>query len=238
MLNNEHHIISCELGSEIVAYLYGELSPEERSLFEDHLADCMSCTDEFAAASNARFSVFEWHKEEFVPLATPAFSIPYEQAAEPVRAGWFAGLGELLAFARSPIAIAASLLVVLSLGASVFYFAPFTGTPDKSSVTAPDQKVPAVAVLPNAGESGVLPAQAVDNPKAQPRVVKAIMTTKNKVRTQRYQNLTAQNTPNDNSIPVPFKKKVKKPSLGTYADDEDESLRLAILFDEIGGIRK
>src|SRR5881275_1304390 len=67
----------CPLNHEIVSYIYGELGGGIELEFETNLADCIACTDEFAAVSNARFSVYEWQKEEFAHLPTPAIVIPY-----------------------------------------------------------------------------------------------------------------------------------------------------------------
>ena len=96
MLNNENEK-SCGFADEIVTYIYGEISETERSKFEMHLVDCMSCTDEFAGISNARFAIFEWQKEEFAHLSTPEIVIPYTAKPKPAEAiGFFAGLRGLL----------------------------------------------------------------------------------------------------------------------------------------------
>src|SRR5437773_5599682 len=97
MLNNNNHDQSCEFFTEIVSYLYNETGDAERRKFESHLSHCGVCTDEFAAISNARFSIFEWQREEFAKLPTPEFHISYAAVKPAAMAdveykGFFSGL--------------------------------------------------------------------------------------------------------------------------------------------------
>ena len=69
-MGNEHEN-KCGFTSDAVSYLYGEMPAHERSVFEDHLAGCDACTDEFAAISYSRVSVMEWQRGEFADLPTP-----------------------------------------------------------------------------------------------------------------------------------------------------------------------
>lgn len=233
MLNNEHQELDCAFHEQLVPYMYGELAETDRGVFETHLADCMTCTDEFAGISAARFSVFEWHREAFVPLATPEIVIPYEPVtlAAPARAGWFAGLTELLAFARSPIAVAASLAIVLGIGALGLYLSP--AAQQVSDVVVPGQLDPSIANFPTGSGNVVVPTEVkTKNDVEAPRAIKAVVTQKKPAAPR---SLVAQHS----NSPLPANlKTTKKPSLSTYADDDDEGLRLAALFDEIGGIRR
>src|SRR4051812_32541432 len=102
----EQNIKACEFSSEIVGYMYDELTPAKRDSFESHFADCTACIDEFAGVSHSRYSVYEWRKIEFAPLETPIFDIPYkEREREPVsaRPGWFETLAGIFAIGRTPI---------------------------------------------------------------------------------------------------------------------------------------
>ena len=118
MLTNGNNA-NCGFADEIVSYIYDESGEVERRKFETHLAGCSTCTDEFAAISNARFSVFEWQKEEFAQLPTPKIVIPYardavrDQADSP---GFFASLGAFLTFPRFAAAAGA---IVLGVGLGV-----------------------------------------------------------------------------------------------------------------------
>src|SRR5882724_6942846 len=120
MLNGNNHN-SCEFFAEIVSYLYNETGREQRSKFEEHLVDCGACTDEFAAISNARFSVFEWQREEFANMPTPEIVIPYtvrKVADDRVGTiGFLSALGKMLSFgSRASLALAfAAILICIGL---------------------------------------------------------------------------------------------------------------------------
>jgi hypothetical protein len=82
-MQNRGNEYLCGRADQIVAYIYGEIEGIPRTEFENHLRNCIDCTDEFAMISDARFSVFEWHKEVFVELPTPQFSIPSVAESRP-----------------------------------------------------------------------------------------------------------------------------------------------------------
>jgi anti-sigma factor RsiW len=106
----------CGQEDQLLSYLYEDGTVASREEFESHLAECEACTDEFAAVSLARFSVYEWHKEEFVPMPTPQIVIPYD--AKPVSI--WAGLREAFSFNWATASLAAaSLLVIAAFGAYV-----------------------------------------------------------------------------------------------------------------------
>jgi hypothetical protein len=217
---------SCGRTNDIVAYMYDELGSAELRRFEDHLADCMSCIDEFAAVSDARFSIYEWHGEEFRHLPTPEFSIPYEAAPLP-SIGFFAAVGEMIRGAGWPATVAAALLISIGL-----IFAPmmFTRTGEyqialveveSSSPTA----APLVAKLPDV--EPIIETTSVD---VMPRSVKTVSgrtVTKNEKRAGR------RSAPSMTPVPAPMMGKA--PVLSSYEDNEDRSLRLADLLDEVGG---
>ena len=217
--------------------MYGEIDGVEREGFETHLAECVTCTDDFAAISNARFSVFEWRKEEFDRLATPNIVIP-ELSKSAVNttadSGWFAGLATLLAFARTPIVAAAALLVCLGLGFIALSYFRIT---EELIATNTEVTVPA---LSNAEEnkkqfddstSEVIPPDSVDP-------IVPIKTSASKKRAPSHEPIrtneirrAVSNTPKRLSSP----QRASKPVLNDFNDETDKSLRLADLFDEVGG---
>ena len=75
----------CEWTDDLIAYLYNEMPAAGRSTFESHLTACQTCTDEFAGLSQARFEVFDWKREEFDTLATPASAIAYPESRPSLR---------------------------------------------------------------------------------------------------------------------------------------------------------
>ncbi|MFN0140508.1 MAG: hypothetical protein ACKVQW_10550 [Pyrinomonadaceae bacterium] len=225
----------CPFEDEIVSYMYGEIDSPERDEFETHLAKCMTCTDDFAAISNARFSVFEWRKEEFDALATPNIVIP--ELAKPatsvsVESGWFDSLAGLLAFARSPFTVAASILLCLGLGfIALSYFRT-----NESLMAANDISVPAVKITEpenvQTGRDVVADPDVFIDQEIKPTVVRNQRKPANV-----YKALPADvkrktgNSGNPNRSPGI----AGKPVLNDFNDDGDDSLRLSALLDEIGG---
>jgi len=108
MERERSQIERCAVSEEMIAYLYAEMSGPKRAAFENHLVDCGACIDEFAEMSHARYSVYEWQHEEFAPLATPRFEIPYESQ----RQGFFDGLTGLLSVRWMVPTVAMALIVI------------------------------------------------------------------------------------------------------------------------------
>lgn len=102
----------------IVAYIYSEMDEAEVPSFEQHLAGCSTCADEFAAVSDARLSVFEWKRDAFDKLAVPHFEVPREKAAA-ARAKWFDAIVANIRVLAGAAAACAALAIVAGLG---FYF--------------------------------------------------------------------------------------------------------------------
>lgn len=238
MLNNGNK--GCEFNDEIVSYIYDEMDPAGRSRFESHLASCAACTDEFAGISNARFSVFEWHKEEFAPLSTPEIVIPYaprtsENKAE-AAGGFFAGLQELLAFARSPLAIGGAFATVLVIGFLAFSFMDRGGeqtiasnvvvNPVSSPVVEPSRKIE----QPTVTEITTAETEIRDN---DIKPVKASVT-ENRSRSAQSASMKLRRMGNDVASRSTDRTR-KAPSLSELNDEDDDTLRLSDMFDEIGG---
>lgn len=226
MISKGHKI--CPLTDKIVAYIYGEIDGGECSSFESHLADCVTCTDDFAAISNARFSVFEWRKEEFDQLATPSFVIPElakSTTAANTESGWFAGLAALLSFARSPLAVAATLLLFMGVGLIAFTY--FIRSEEliatNTEVKLPSTNEDAVKKQVIDSLTEVIPPDVVVPIRKQAPSYKPIRTAEIK--------RAVNNTPRRLSSP----QTARKPVLNDFNDETDESLRLADLFDEVGG---
>lgn len=231
MLNNGNNI-ACDFADEIVSYIYDEATVAERSKFERHLSACAPCTDEFAAISEARFAVFEWQREEFAPLATPPIRIPY--GVEQI--GFVASVRRWFTI---PAMSAAAALLLLSLGvayvslrntssldvaANVSPAKPGNNLPavarearidetqpDIASAREDEIQSPPTAVRPKGAES--------DQQKSTSRRIDS------KVRPAPIRSTTANNAIRSN----------RAPSLATYQDTEDKSLRLTDLFADDGG---
>ena len=136
---------TCGFEDVMVSYIYDEIATSERRKFESHLVDCSACTDEFAAVSNARFSVFEWQKEEFAHLPTPEIIIPYKAAAtEEAAIGFLSGLRGLFSGFGMPATVAAALLVCVGLG---FMAVTFLGRGEQDIASNIKLETPATPVI-------------------------------------------------------------------------------------------
>jgi anti-sigma factor RsiW len=71
-MKEEVHAPGCERENDLIAFLYGELDPGERTAFRGHLQDCRSCSLEFAEFTNIRESVVAWRNEALVGVTSPA----------------------------------------------------------------------------------------------------------------------------------------------------------------------
>ncbi|CAN5351592.1 hypothetical protein BH10ACI2_BH10ACI2_11810 [soil metagenome] len=229
----------CPFADEIVSYIYDEFGGQEQTAFEDHLADCMKCTDEFAAVSEARFSVFEWQREEFAPLATPRIVIPYETQT----ASWFDGVKAFLAGSMWPVGVAASLLLIAGFAFVLTNRTSEVATGVNTGVTTPAPKIVAPSTqveLANNTIPQVVASKDEKVTKASTTVTKANLEGR-PVRAKALQTvrpsrlLTAEAVRTETTGVDPKKQLRKAPALSNFDEDDDNSLRLADLFDE-GGV--
>jgi hypothetical protein len=232
MLSNSNK--ECGFEHEIVSYMYDELGAAERTQFETHLMDCTSCTDEFAAVSFSRFSVFEWHKEEFAHLATPEIVIPYEPRKVAVESGgWFAGFSEIFAFARSPLAIGTAFAVLLGIGFVGFTLVGTGGNELASNIVVPpvviEQKIESPMVVG-------LPVSVVGEDPIATDEVRPVIAGSRQVRPKVARQISpSRRVVEDRSVPNPTRQARRTLVLSDLGDDDEDSLRLSDMFDEIGG---
>ena len=235
MLNNGNKK-ECGFADDIVAYIYDEIGSAERRKFESHLAGCTACTDEFAGISNARFSVFEWQKEEFAHLSTPEIVIPYAAKKREVEtAGFFPGLRDMLTLSgwSSAVIVAGAVVICIGLGYVAMNYVGNPGQVAESkkpvvneSVVAGEQQNVVIAPAPQK-ELTPITASAKSSPGREIRPVRASL---NNQRIRYNKNLTASTQVQQ---PITLQKR-KTPALTAYDADDDKSLRLADLFDEGG----
>lgn len=229
-MRNGKDINSCLFGEELVAYIYDELPTSGRAAFEAHLLDCSGCTAEFAEISISRLGVFEWHRDEFLPLATPTFAIPYEAgkvAFEP-KVSW---LNALRGFVASPMrmAFAGGAMAVIALAFS-FAFLSNAGSPGDLQARVPERvesvkiEIPAPVVTKNkVGTESV----AINVGQPAKREFKKID------RSQRVHPVNAKFIEPKRQLSIPATNATNVPRLGNYVETEDTSLRLADLVADI-----
>ncbi|HRI03117.1 MAG TPA: hypothetical protein PLL77_05200 [Pyrinomonadaceae bacterium] len=235
MLDNSNKN-GCKFTDEIVSYMYDEIGESERNKFEEHLVDCTVCTDEFAGISNARFSMYEWRKEEFAHLPTPNIVIPYHQKVEAI--GFFARLRDLMTLSGWPAAATVAAGLILSIGLSFAAINYLGGGQEMASniptnvavppVVSPDNKVQAPDPVRN-GNENVLVGNTDD------RQVRPLRASFNAQRPRNERAVTTvSKRPNDAVVRNPSATTAKAPALTNYDDTDDKSLRLSDLFDEGG----
>lgn len=263
MNNNNHHKQNCSFGEEVVSYLYGEISANAKTAFENHLADCSACTTEVAEFSNVSFSIGEWRDAEFSHLPTPVIEIPYQTARanfkepEITSGSWVSGLRQL--FSLSPAlttASAAMAALVLCFGL-VFVAIKFS---DKTGVVVADNFDTAKPAISPTKENAIS-KDAADAPPKSPDVSNlnsptdsnkrtsasgsknsdksSVVPVKSIERSKTFRPNTQAVSPIRQTVPVKDKNNLKPvqakkvPALDNFEEDEDDSLRLADLFAEI-----
>jgi hypothetical protein len=232
MLKNSNQR-ACPFTDEIVSYIYGEIGGVVEREFETHLAYCTVCTDEFAAVANSRFSVFEWKKDAFDPLPTPEIVVPYPRTNEEVTAGFFAAVRAWAASLRMPVSIAAALALFIGVGFMMFSYVGNREQQFTSNLVVP-------AVQPDAPKGIVDPTF---DPQPRTAEFKPVGPTAFKpipASTVRQKRVVKRSSPDVNRQENAFQQnrtpQVQKPPVLTpYQETDDNSLRLADLFDEVGG---
>lgn len=263
MFDKNGHNPSCGFAGDIVSYLYDEADAAEKAKFEAHLAGCTMCGDELAAFSNARSSMIEWREAEFGWLPSPDIVIPYEKTeAKPLvlaqtRGTILTDLKRLFSFTPWPPALAAFGALVIFAGLAFVGFTYFNGigvkdlasdnVPKRSDVAAPDPSDIAPARIPAEEIAGNAPAVDI----VQPEPERPVADTR---RTSRRHVEISKNVVVPQKVTTPEKKerievaankdekdthagqKQKAPTLSTYTEEEDTTLRLADLFAETGSM--
>ena len=222
----------CSNGGDLLAYLYDEMPAADRETFELHLADCVSCIDEFAEISQGRYPVYEWKALEFDPMPTPRFVMPVEQATaglfDKLRTAFTANRGFAFGSAAATILVAifAAYAVYIQNG-SENVVAVVQAEPPASPV----QKVVAPPAGPELKSS--IREEPTERVAAKPKsiskpaeIVKVSVRKSKRHEPARGSELKAS--------PVPQKQIRSIPVLSIAEDDEDDSLRLSDLFEDIG----
>lgn len=68
----EVNVPGCGRENDLIAFLYDELDPDERTSFRSHVQKCLSCSSEMAEFTNIRESVVSWRNEALVGVTSPA----------------------------------------------------------------------------------------------------------------------------------------------------------------------
>lgn len=214
----------CKFSSDIVPYMYGEMTGSETSTFESHLLECATCTDEFASISNARYEVYDWKKLAFDPLETPQIEIVFDTGSV---VSWMDKIRAVFAQGWAIPSMATAGILVVAVIAAAFIFTrnppPDVAANFSNDVVVDEPSIPSAPQITAPEASPSLFA----NRGTEPRVVRSEapqrVSQKRKVRTGRTAVINATSAQNEQ----------KAPRLNEFVEEEDTSVRLAELFDDI-----
>jgi anti-sigma factor RsiW len=232
MLNNGHK--KCEFGEDIVSYIYDEMPAAARGAFEKHLAACHACTSEFAGISDARLSMVEWQREQFAKMPKPEIVIPYPARSEVVGAGFVDSLRGLLSWATI-VPLTAALLIALGVG-YILFVRP--SEPKTVAVETPPIDKPAAAThRPVISTTEVAAVAPKSEPTAKTKLIKAVTVKRAQPLMRSFVAKTVAprlKLGNDVATTLTPSSRRKAPALSGYEDEDDTSLRLSDIFEELG----
>lgn len=264
MSTNNHQNSGCGFGEKLVSYLYDEISGLEKEKFDIHLDDCKSCVEEYSSFGIVRSSLGEWRDFEFAPLETPQINLstfePVAVAESTGRGSWLKLIQSF--FITTPrwvttVSFATVLAVILGIGIAGLNnsYSPDVsegkrGT-DQVETEVTEQIKPINKTVESANNDPTYDETIVPKPellkgtppndsgfpksaatKEKRRTDNSLTAKEPKVKTTNRPNETAtankNRTVDKNLIPGEI------PKLTNFPVEEDNSLRLADLFDEIG----
>lgn len=236
---------NCKFTGDIVSYMYNEMPAAKASAFELHILACTSCTDEFAEISSARYEVYEWKKLEFDPLPTPMFDLPvHSQSAEvgfieKIRIAFGGWAVPSMAFAGLTVAILAGGILwdkserdVAAVNSNA---APTSAEiePARPLIQKPLEKPDPRNVEPDPTVSA--PGRIVVQEQTPRRDLKTPRVVSSRAAEMRPISPAKQTSArNEIGTPASLRNPMRNaPTLNEFVEDEDTSLRLAQLFDDI-----
>ena len=234
-MNNEAKF-SCPQGEDMLAYLYDELPPYGRERFEAHLESCFECIDEFAELAVSKYSVFEWKSVEFAPLPTPKFVFPIERKAQ--AASWFDGVRNAFAWNSWAVAGGAAAIMLLAvMGIALWNVQPdvniAVNEPEPAIENSPANVTTSQPVSKIADSERAATVTAVE-PQQLPVTVHQTSTKRKKPTVARAVTVRRAPTVTPQPRRVTANERLQNsPTLGQYIEDQDESLRLSDIFDDL-----
>ncbi len=252
MLNNNHKNSVCGFSEALVSYLYDESNDAEKAVFKKHLDKCSVCSDEIASFSGVHFSINNWKLKEFSGLESPIIEIPYEKPEKSMivsgtQSSWLSVLRNL--FNLSPAwSLATASAVVLALCIGIVFYAMNSRQPNDIAASNKNQSKPVVSPTVenkspqanvNSNEMPDKQPKPVVEPKSpQPEVTISKGTNQTnskavKISNNQRTNQKSENVYKNNEVKTPNKNTTKDPKIVDDEEEEDNTLRLAELFDEI-----
>lgn len=237
MLNNRNNS-TCPREDRIISYLYRELTPVEVEQFEAHLATCSCCVDELAALSEPHLAVYEWRTHVFEKFPTPSIELQLIPEHRPHSEGLLDSLTALLADWPVGLRVGVVFAAVLVVGLSAYLFIrPLTGTEvaQNQTVYRADDRV--------STEEHTLTPEVEAAPSTANVTTSDPAETFTKTARAKHSTVTPRKTAVGRAGRTEFASNSKERSttrhslrLNNFEDDDDTTLRLADLFEEVGSL--
>jgi len=253
MKNNNHNNSDCGFSDELVSYLYGESNAAENALFEKHLNKCSNCAEEFQAFSGVHFSINDWKMKDFANLETPVIEIPYEKSKQPevsvVKETWLSAVRDLFSLSPRAFSLATASFAVLAICVGIVFLVinsrqnNFVAENDKNKKSTSSPKAEKTPPENNTAKTPQTEQKQPSQDSKQPQSDIVIDTKPKNVQVVKASGKTTQIQKTDNAVQP--KKDVKRANKNIQNapkmiedDEEDETLRLAEIFDEIGSVEE
>ncbi len=249
MMNNGNGTSACNRASEIPEYIYQELTDRGRVELERHFSACAGCAAELKGMTNAHLAVMQWRDESFAGLSTPKIVIPFGEnqsdQAGTVNSGWLDSIHRLLGNSTA-LQWGGGLVAVAAVALIAFIAVNMIRVPVQPSVAKESSPRVDGAV---AGRNEI-PQQVINENVARLPDEAGVVDTRSPtkvstgLRSRSSGGSNGRRSPRSGQVAVDLNgngraKKSngsarKLPSLNDVADDDDNSLRLSDLFEEIG----
>lgn len=214
----------CGFAEQVVSYFYGELDAGDAARVREHLGSCAACFEEHEGIAMVSGSISEW-KAQFDALPTPSIvipkSVPEQRQPEvglfDVIRGWLGGFQALAGSAAAVLLVAFGLFAYFGLNKTV---GPDLVSSNRITAT------PSVSPTVSKSSTESIEKTAIEKPSdvtpKSPQAVRIADTKPAPVKTEQRRPTTKRND------------RRQTPAMTDDDSDEDTTLRLADLFDEIG----
>lgn len=215
----------CGHSAELVSYMYGECSESQAADFESHLEKCFTCASELSSFTTIRSSLGEMRHEANV--SAPRLAADFSGGRS--KSSWVESLMALFGGARG-FAAAGAFAVVLMAIVTVFVMNR-NGDHQSQEIASNTSKTPSSAtqsLTTNTNEASTTTRNEPLKPGEVPPG-KTLSADPSKDEGHAPEGQSPKRTKVRNQKAVE-----KTPTLSNYDEEEDKSLRLADIFEDIG----
>ncbi len=234
--NNYHK--ECSFSEQIISYVYGEMSEAENASFTVHISKCSDCAEELAGFGFVRTEILNWKHKEFLPLTTPIIQIPYETVTVEAKTSIFAPVWELFSFSQMWLKTATAFAVLAMFAGITFSVFNTNKSVDLAGMVKPITS-PTPPIIVDVPLTPIKPTVAIETEKAtSPSIVKNKEAEKVKTVTTEPKVLKATvRTTRVKPARIETTQRVTKQNVTLVSNEEnieeDDTLRLSDLFDEV-----